>query len=53
MVLGTLGASLTASNLEAKAVIRAGDGAITKAKTRSEKQSLLIVRASHWNKTNF
>ena len=53
MLLGTSGASLLGNISAGKGVIRAGDGAMVKRKTRSKKQGKGIVRAGRGNKTDF
>ena len=61
MFLGKLGANLLVNILAGKGaiakrqgqgVIRAGDGAVIKTKTRSKKQGKGIVRAGNGNKTD-
>ena len=53
MLLGTLGASLLGNILAGKGIVRAGDGAMVKTKTRSKKQGKGIVRAGYGKKTDF
>ena len=53
MLFGTLSANLLGNILAGKGVIRAGDGAMVKTKTRLKKQGKGIVRAGHGNKTDF
>ena len=53
MLLGTLSASLLGNILAGKGVIRTGDGAMAKKKTRPKKQGKGIARAGRGNKTDF
>ena len=62
MLLGTLGASLLGNILawkgsiakrQGRGVIKVGDGAMVKTKTRSKKQGKGIISAGHGNKTDF